>query len=67
MAENTGKGSRDGSVTDRTQFETESGHNAKRDAKTGKILDVKTTDKDNFKGVAEEPDKRRTPRGKKKK
>lgn len=60
MAKNTGKGYREGSVDDRTQFETPSDNNAKRDASTGEIMDVKTSDKSKFKGVAEEPDDRRT-------
>lgn len=60
MAKNTGDGHRKGSVDDRTQFETESGHNAKRDTETGQIMDVKTSDKSKFKGVAEENDDRRT-------
>lgn len=60
MATNSGKGSRKGSVTERTQFETPSGHSAKRDTETGEILDVKTSDKEPFKGVAQEDDKRRT-------
>ncbi len=60
MAKNTGKGHREGSVDDSTQFETPWGNNAKRDASTGEILDVKTTDKSKFKSVAEEPDHRRT-------
>jgi len=60
MAKNSGKGHRVGSVDDRTQFETPSGHNAKRDTETGRILDVKTSDKKPFKGVAEEPDGRRS-------
>ena len=60
MATNTGKGSRKGAVKDRTQFETESGNNAKRDSKTGKIMDVKTSDKQPFKGVAKEKDDRRS-------
>lgn len=60
MAKNTGKEFREGSVDDRTQFETPSGNSAKRDTKTGEIIDVKTTDKSKFKGVAEETDARRT-------
>lgn len=60
MAKNTGDGHRDGSVDDRTQFETPSGHNAKRDSETGQIMDVKSTDKSKFKGVAGEKDDRRT-------
>ncbi len=59
MARNTGKGSRKGSVDNRTQFKTPSGHYAKRDSKTGQIIDVKTTDKTPFKGVAKETDDRR--------
>lgn len=60
MAKNTGDDHRKGAVDDRTQFETPSGHNAKRDTETGQILDVKTSDKEKFKGVAEEKDDRRT-------
>ena len=58
MATNTGKDSRKGSVKDRSQFENPSGHETKRDGKTGRIMDVKK-DKEPFKGVAQEPDKRR--------
>ena len=60
MAKNTGKGHRKGSVTDRTQFESPSDNNVKRDASSGEIMDVKTTNKKPFKGVAKEPDDRRT-------
>lgn len=60
MAKNTGKGSRVGSVTGRTQFKTSSGHSAKRDASTGRIMDVKTSSKTPFKGVAKEKDGRRS-------
>ncbi len=60
MAKNTNKGSRKGSVKDREQFETPSGHHAKRDVKTGRIKEVKTTDKTPFKGVAKEQDDRRS-------
>jgi hypothetical protein len=60
MAKNTGKGYRQGSVKNRTQFETPSGNSAKRDLDTGQIIDVKTTDKTPFKGVAKEPDGRRS-------
>lgn len=59
MAKNTGKGSRIGSVKDRTQFETPSGNNAKRNTKNGQIMDVKSDEKP-FKGVAQEKDKRRS-------
>ena len=60
MAKNTGEGSRKGSVNDRTQFETPSGQAAKRDTETGEIIDVKTSDDKPFKGVAKEPDGRRS-------
>lgn len=60
MAKNTAKGSRKGSVKNRTQFETPAGGHAKRDTETGRITDVKTTDQEPFKGVAQEPDKRRS-------
>lgn len=60
MAKNTGKGSRKGSVKDRTQFETPAGQHAKRDTETGQIMDVKTSDDEPFKGVAKEPDGRRS-------
>jgi len=59
MATNSGTGNRKGSVTERTQFETASGHAAKRDAESGEIIDVKSDEKP-FKGVAKEDDKRRT-------
>lgn len=57
MAKNTGKGSRKGSVSDRTQVEGPSGNYVKRDAESGQFVDAK---KDKFKGVAEEPDGRRS-------
>lgn len=59
MADNTGKGYRKGSVDDRTQFKTKNGHWAKRDTRSGEIIDVKTSDKKPFKGVAREDDGRR--------
>lgn len=59
MAKNTGNDSRVGSVKDRTQFDTPSGHKAKRDTETGRIMDVKA-DRKPFKGVAKEPDGRRS-------
>lgn len=43
MAKNTGRGSRRGSVNDRTQFQTPNGNWAKRDRNTGRIMDQKTT------------------------
>ena len=60
MARNTGKGSRIGSVKDRTQTQTPSDHWLKRDTNTGKIKDVKTSDKTPYKGVAKESDGRRS-------
>jgi hypothetical protein len=60
MTKNTGKNYRKGSVTDRTQTETQSGNHVKRDASTGEFMDVKTSDESKFKGVAEEPDDRRS-------
>jgi hypothetical protein len=55
MATNHDKhdGHREGAVRDRSQFQTPSGDWAKRDAKTGRILDVKE-DGDPFKGVRKE-------------
>lgn len=46
-------GHREGAVRERSQFRTPSGDWAKRDAKTGRILDVKS-DGDPFKGVRRE-------------
>lgn len=56
MAKNppTGDGHRKGAVRGRSQFQTPSGDWAKRDTKTGRILDVKTSDKAPFKGVRKE-------------
>lgn len=54
MAKNTGEGHRNGAVRDRSQTQTSSGHWVKRDAETGRFLDVKTTDKTPFKGVTKE-------------
>jgi len=59
MATNTGKGSRKGSIIKRTQTQTPSGNYVKRNTLTGKYMDVKTTDKKPFKGVAKEVDNRR--------
>lgn len=55
MAKNgqVGKG-RVGAVKNRTQFETPSGHYAKRNPDTGRIMDVKTSSKTPFKGVTKE-------------
>lgn len=49
-----GDGHRNGAVRDRSQTQTPSGHWVKRDADTGRFLDVKTTDKTPFKGVRKE-------------
>jgi hypothetical protein len=53
MAKNTGSGSRVGAVKGRSQATTPSGNQVKRDAKSGKFLDVKS-DKKPFKGVTKE-------------
>jgi hypothetical protein len=49
-----GDNRRKGAVRDRSQFQTPSGNWAKRDDTTGRILDVKTSDKKPFKGVRKE-------------
>lgn len=59
MATNTGKGSRKGAVTARTQFERPNGQFQKRDERSGKVMEVKQTPGP-FKGVAKEPDGRDT-------
>jgi hypothetical protein len=65
MAKNTGSGSRTGSVTGRTQVKNPvTGDYVKRDesegsGSKGQFLDVKQ-DGTKFKGVATEPDGRRT-------
>lgn len=55
MAKNppNGDGHRIGAVRGRSQFKTSSGNWAKRDAKTGRIMDVKSDAKP-FKGVSKE-------------
>ena len=53
LAKNTGRGHRRGAVKSRSQFNTPSGHAAKRDAKTGRIIEVKSDTKP-FKGVRRE-------------
>jgi len=58
MARNTGKGSRVGSVNNRSQTRTSGGGYVKRDTSTGRFVDVKSDGKP-FKGVAQEPDGRR--------
>ncbi|CAE6863118.1 hypothetical protein R75465_07779 [Paraburkholderia aspalathi] len=56
MAKNRpyGDGQRIGAVRDRSQTQTPSGHYVKRDADTGRFMDVKTSDKTPFKGVRRE-------------
>ena len=54
MASNTGKASRRGAVSKRTQvYNPSTGHYVKRDSKTGRFMDVKSDGKP-FKGVAKE-------------
>ena len=50
----SGDGHRNGMVKGRTLTKTPSGHYVKRDTKTGRFLDVKTSDKSPFKGVRKE-------------
>jgi len=50
----TGDGHRNGAVKKRSQTKTPSGHYVKRDAETGRFMDVKTSDKSPFKGVRRE-------------
>lgn len=56
MAKNNppGDGHRIGAVKNRSQTKTPSGNRVKRDAGTGRFLDVKTSDKTPFKGVRKE-------------
>ena len=49
-----GDGHRNGAVRNRSQTKTPSGHYVKRDAETGRFLDVKTSEKTPFKGVRKE-------------
>ena len=53
MAKNTGLGRRIGAVNDRSQFELPSGHPAKRDSQTGRIISVKS-DTTPYKGIRKE-------------
>lgn len=60
MAKNTGNGYRKGSVCDRTQTQNpRTGLWTKRDAETGRFMDVKQNGEP-FKGVAQEQDGRRS-------
>jgi hypothetical protein len=56
MAKNPpkGDGHRVGAVRERSQTQTPSANWVKRDAETGRFMDVKTTDKTPFKGVRKE-------------
>jgi hypothetical protein len=49
-----GDGHRNGAVKGRSQVQTPSGHYVKRDAETGRFMDMKTSDKTPFKGVRKE-------------
>ena len=49
-----GDGHRNGAVRKRSQTQTPSGHWVKRDADTGRFMDVKTSNKTPFKGVRKE-------------
>lgn len=49
-----GDGRRIGAVRRRSQTKTSSGHYVKRNTKTGRFMDVKTSDKTPFKGVRKE-------------
>ncbi len=60
MATNTGKGTRTGAVTGRTQFKRGDGTHQKRNERTGAFMEVKQSP-GKFKGVAMEPDGRDTP------
>jgi len=60
MAKNTGRGSRIGSVKNRTQVQnSKTDRYVKRDITTGQFINQKSDDKP-FRGVAKEPDKRRS-------
>jgi len=49
-----GDGHRNGMVKGRSQTKTPSGHYVKRDTETGRFMDVKTSNKEPFKGVRKE-------------
>lgn len=54
MARNTSKGSRKGAISKRTQiYNPTTGHYVKRDAETGRFMDVKSDGKP-FRGVVRE-------------
>jgi len=50
----SGDNRRHGAVKSRSQTQTTSGHWVKRDADTGRFMDVKTSEKTPFKGVTKE-------------
>ena len=56
MAKNppAGDGHRGGAVKQRSQTQTPAGNYVKRDANSGRFMDVKTSDKTPFKGVRRE-------------
>ena len=49
-----GDGPRNGAVKSRSQTMTPSGHYVKRNADTGRFMDVKTSSKTPFKGIRKE-------------
>ncbi|MEM8497836.1 MAG: hypothetical protein AAF542_07410 [Pseudomonadota bacterium] len=49
-----GDGHRKGAVRNRSQTKTPSGNYVKRNTRTGRFMDVKTSDKKPFKGVRKE-------------
>ena len=59
MAKNTGDGYRIGSVNGRSQFQRDDGHWQKRNDGTGRFMGAKQSEGP-FKGVAGEPDGRRS-------
>lgn len=50
----SGDGHRNGAVRERSQTQTPSGHWVKRNTNNGQFMDVKTSDKNPFKGVRKE-------------
>lgn len=60
MAKNTGQKHRKGAVKARTQFQHNDGDWQKRDERTGRFMERKSSEGP-FKGVAKEPDGRDTP------
>lgn len=60
MGRNTGDDYRIGAVKNRVQKQLNSGHWAKLDPETMKVIDVKTSNTEPFKGVAQVKDGRRS-------